>query len=187
MTRSGWRIFLIALVACAAIILAPINCGRAQTHFPTPSGAGAVPGEIQMCLNGSQQAVPCSATFPMAVGVASQYPVGATPLTASATGTTNATAATLAGAASVTTYICGVSIRANATAAATGNATVAGTITGTLNFTQFTAPLASGIGVIEMPFSPCVPASAVNTAIVVTSAAPGAGGTVSVSAWGYRL
>jgi len=115
------------------------------------------------------------------------YPVGAVPYTATATGTTAATTATLAGAASVTTYICGFSIRANATAAATGNATVTGVITATMNFTQWTAPLASGLGITEMIFSPCIPASATNTSIAVVSAAPGAGGVVSVSAWGYKL
>lgn len=120
------------------------------------------------------------------VNTASGYPNAATAETASATGTTLATAATLAASVGKTTYICGFSIRANATAAATGNSTVAGTITGTLNFTQWTAPLASGIGITEMIFTPCVPASTTNTTIVVTSAAPGSGGTVSVSAWGYQ-
>jgi hypothetical protein len=115
------------------------------------------------------------------------YPDGAVVYTASATGTTAATTATLAGASSVTTYLCGFSIRANATAAATGNATVTGIITGTLNFTQWTAPLASGLGVTEEIFSPCVPASTTNTSIAVVSAAPGSGGTVSVTAWGYKL
>lgn len=115
------------------------------------------------------------------------YPVGAIPYTASATGTTAATTATLTGAASVTTYLCGFSIRANATAAATGNATVTGTITATLNFTQWTAPLASGLGITEMIFSPCIPASATNTSIAVVSAAPGSGGVVSVTSWGYKL
>ncbi len=115
------------------------------------------------------------------------YPVGAVPYTATNTGTTGATTATLAGALSVTTYICGFSIRANATAAATGNATVTGVITATMNFTQWTAPLASGIGVTEMIFSPCIPASGTNQSVAVVSAAPGSGGTVSVTAWGYKL
>jgi len=115
------------------------------------------------------------------------YPTGATAETASATGTTAATTATLAATSGKTTYICGFSIRANATAAATGNATVTGTITGTMNFTQWTAPLASGLGVLEpMAGQPCIPASATNTTIAVVSAAPGAGGTVSVTAWGYQ-
>jgi len=111
---------------------------------------------------------------------------GGVPETASATGTTAATTATLATSASTTTYICGFSIRANATAAATGNATVTGTITGTLNYTQWTAPNASGLGVTEEIFTPCIPASAANTSIAVVSAAPGTGGVVSVTAWGYQ-
>lgn len=115
------------------------------------------------------------------------YPSGATPITISGTGTTGATTATLATGASVTTYLCGFSIRANATAAATGNATVTGTITGTLNYTQWTAPNASGLGVTEQIFTPCIPASAVNTGIAVISAAPGTGGVVSVTAWGFTL
>lgn len=119
--------------------------------------------------------------------LASQYPGGAVPITASATGTTTATTATLAASASIKTYICGMSIRANATGAATNNATITGTVTGTLNFTQWTAPLASGLGVTEQIFNPCVPSSAINTGIAVISGAPGSGGVVSVSAWGYQL
>jgi len=111
-------------------------------------------------------------------------PFGSSPVTASATGTTTAITATLTGAANQNTYLCGFSIRANATGAATGNAAVTGTVN-TMNFTQFTAPLASGIGVVEEQFNPCIPSSAINTNIVVTTAAPGSGGAVSVSAWGY--
>ncbi len=165
--------------------------------LPTGSGGGGgsgaltnyaleTGGNLASILSAVQGAIPAGTNT---IGTVGQlpYPVGATPITASATGTTAATAATLAKASSVTTYICGFSIRANATAAATANSTVAGTITGTLNFTQWTAPLASGIGITEMVFNPCVPSSTTNTDIVVTSAAPGSGGVVSVSAWGYRL
>ncbi len=140
------------------------------------------------CIEASQAATECdpvNQANPLPVGP-NAYPVGSTPITASATGTTAATTATLAGVASKTTYLCGFSIRANATAAVTGNATVTGTITGTLNFTQWTAPLASGIGIIEPNISTCIPASAVNTGIAVISAAPGSGGVVSVTAWGFQ-
>lgn len=110
---------------------------------------------------------------------------GCTASQGSATGTTTATSTTLPAVASVTQYVCGISIRANATAAATGNATLSdGTIT--LNFTQWTAPTASGVGIIEEQFLPCRPASAVNTAWTLTSAAPGTGGVVSASIWGYN-
>ena len=94
--------------------------------------------------------------------------------------------ATLAAVAGKTTYLCGFSIRANATGAATGDATVTGTISGTLNFAQWTAPLASGIGIVEPPIVTCIPASAINTSISVVSAASGSSGTVSVVAWGYQ-
>ena len=115
-----------------------------------------------------------------------QLPYGATSVTASATGTTAATTATLPAVSGKTNYLCGFSIRANATAAATGDATVTGAVSGTLHFTQWTAPLASGIGVTSADTSGmCIAASAVNTAISVVSAAPGSGGTVSVSVWGY--
>jgi hypothetical protein len=115
------------------------------------------------------------------------YPDTAVPYTSSTTGTTTAITATLAGAASVTTYICGFSVRANATAAQTNNIVVSGTVSGSLNFTQWTAPLATGLGVSEQIFSPCIPASAANTSIVVTTGAAGASGTISVAAWGYKL
>lgn len=117
---------------------------------------------------------------------ASGYPNGSTPLTASTLGTTNATAATLAGASGVTTYVCGFSGRANATAAVTGNLTVAGTISGTLSFTAFTPANTAGSSDVSANFTPCIPASATNTAIVLTYPAPGAGGVVSVAIWGYR-
>lgn len=125
--------------------------------------------------------------FALGQPVSAPGPFGGIPVTVTATGTTAATAATLPAVATRVTYLCGFSIRANATAAATGNATVAGTVTGTLNFTQWTAPLASGIGILEPPLGGmCIPASAINTGIVITSAAPGSGGTVSVTAWGYQ-
>jgi hypothetical protein len=163
------------------------NPGTAANWGIGATGAAVPANGVYMGFNSSGNLTAPSATTPLPVNQTGPYPIGSTPYTASATGTTAATAATLAGAASVTTYICGFSIRANATAAATGNAVVSGTISGSLNFTQWTAPLASGLGVTEMIFSPCVPASAANTSIVVTSAAPGSGGTVSVSAWGYKL
>lgn len=106
-------------------------------------------------------------------------------VTASATGTTAATTATIPALNGFTAYLCGFSIRANATAAVTGDATVTGLMSGTLNFTQWTAPLASGLGITEPNLGSCIPASAQAQAIAVISAAPGTAGVVSVSAWGF--
>lgn len=143
---------------------------------------------LRICLMISGTVLLAAAThFALAQPVSAPGPFGGIPVTVTNTGTTAATAATLPANQTKTTYLCGFSIRANATAAATGNATVAGTVTGTLNFTQWTAALASGIGILEPPLGGmCIPASAVNTGIVITSAAPGSGGTVSVTAWGYQ-
>lgn len=120
------------------------------------------------------------------VDFSSPYPIGATPITASATGTTAATAATLAAAANKTTYICGFIITAGATAAISGAATVTGTKSGTLNFIQ-NVGIATSAQALSQTFNPPIPASAVNTAIVVTSLAAGTAGTTAVSAWGYQL
>jgi hypothetical protein len=117
-------------------------------------------------------------------------PIGATPITVSATGTTLATAVTLPAVPGQTTYLCGFSIRSTATGGSAGTATVTGTLGGTLSYTHWTGPVAGGggVGIVEPPIGDnCIPASAINTAITVTSAAPGAGGVVSVSAWGFQL
>lgn len=147
-----------------------------QYNSTIPTFTNGQQGSLQIASNGALRNIQTN-----------PYPDTSVPYTATNTGTTAAVAATLTGAASVTTYLCGFSIRANATAAATGNATVTGTITGTLNFTQWVAPAASGLGIAEMIFTPCVPASAANTSIVVNSIAAGTAGITSVTAWGYKL
>lgn len=172
------------------------TCGTLPAAYTASTVAKPQYGAIVVDINGNLcggttiaggTVATTQGTTPWLTRETSQYPNGAIAETASATGTTAATTATLATNTTTTTFICGFSIRANATAAATGNSTVTGTVTGTLNFTQWTAPAATGIGLTEMTFSPCVPASAVNTAIAVISAAPGTGGVVSVTAWGYQL
>lgn len=127
-----------------------------------------------------------STANPLPMQPSNAYPVGATAITASATGTTAATTATLAGTAAKTTYICSYSVRANATGAATVTDTVTGVITATMSSILWVAPLASGLGVDEQIFTPCVPASGTNQAIAVVSGTPGSGGTVSVHATGYQ-
>jgi hypothetical protein len=163
-----------------------------ETSNPCTNGQTCAVGitinrALKVQLSGTTGVPMGTAANPVINQPASPYPATAVPITASATGTTGATTATLTNVTGHTTYICGFSIRANATAAATGNATVTGTITGTLNYTQWTAPNASGLGVTEQIFTPCVPASAVSTSIAVISAAPGTGGVVSVTAWGYSI
>lgn len=113
------------------------------------------------------------------------FPTSATAITISATGTTGATAAALAAASSKTTYICGFSITSDAVAGLSGNATIAGVITGTMTYIQGVG-VAPAVASTTQTFSPCIPSSTTNTAITVTSAAAGTGGTTAVNAWGYQ-
>jgi hypothetical protein len=116
-----------------------------------------------------------------------------TPVTASATGTTAAITATLAAVAGKTTYICGFYFTGtNATAANTATSvTITGTITGTMTFGFPT--LAAGATIpnswpVDEQFTPCIAASAINTAIVVNGPALGTGATLTtLSVWGYQL
>lgn len=114
------------------------------------------------------------------------YPATATPITASVTGTTAATVASLAANATKTNYICGFSITSDATLALSGTATVAGVISGTMSYVQGIATIPA-VATTGQSFSPCIPSSAINTAITVTSAAAGAGGVTAVNVWGYQL
>lgn len=97
--------------------------------------------------------------------------------------------ATLPAAAAKTTYISGLSFTATgATAAASVTATVTGLAAGTLSFT-FTAPAGATLACtpLNISFTPPLPASAVNTAVVVTLPSLGAGNTNAVAtAWGYQ-
>jgi len=126
---------------------------------------------------------------PSLVRPTSQYPFGSVPETISATGTTTAFTATLpVGTAFQTVYICGVVIDAAATAGTVVPATITGTVSGTLNFLEYVSPIATpGQGGRAIIFDPCIPANAVNTAIVVNAGAAGTAGIASISAWGYLL
>jgi hypothetical protein len=114
------------------------------------------------------------------------YPNGALAITASNTGTTAATTATLAANATKFTYICGFTITADATTAVAGTATVTGTVTGTLNYIQ-NVGTATAAGTLTQTFSPCIPSSAINTGVAVISVAAGIAGATAVTAWGFQL
>lgn len=164
-----------------------------NTGAAIPAGSALI-GKvgIDQTTPGTTNGVQVNAALPAGtntVGTVGQlpYPIGAIPITASATGTTGATTATLAGTSGKTTYICWSSVRANATAAATVTNTITGVVTGTLSAIMWVAPAASGLGIDEMIYNPCVPASATNTGIAIVSGAPGTGGNVSVKGGGYQL
>lgn len=156
------------------------------TALGTPTDAPCtLPATTISCTQSAVQKATANAANAAAT-FASQYPSGATAITASATGTTAATTATLAGTTGKTTYICSLSVRANATANTNVTDTVTGVITGTLSRALWVPANTVGLGIDEMIYTPCVPASATNTAIAVVSGAPGTGGVVTVNATGYQ-
>lgn len=114
-----------------------------------------------------------------------QANIAAAPITAVGTGSTGAVTATLAGAAGKTTYICSFDITAIGGTAAIGPVTV-GTLIGGNTFTyQMTAP--TGGVPFSREFTPCIPTTAVNTAITITTTADGTATAVDVNAHGFQL
>lgn len=120
----------------------------------------------------------------------SDYPIGATPITASSGNVAAGNAiATLPGAAGRTTYITGFELTAaGATAALVVVVTVTGTASGTLSYI-FVFPAGATVAAqpLTVTFPKPIPASGQNTAIVVTLPSGGAGNTNAAAvAHGYQ-
>lgn len=118
------------------------------------------------------------------------YPAASTPLHSSSGNVANiAATATLAAAVGKTTYISGFEVTGGgATAAALVLATITGLLGGTATYTvSVVAGAAAGNPALVVEFAPPLPASAVNTAIVVSVPALGVGSTNScVVAHGFQ-
>jgi hypothetical protein len=132
---------------------------------------------------------PMNAMHPGAAGAA-EYPLGATPVHASAA-VANATAtASLPGVASKTTYCAGVVITGGgATAAALVTAVLSGLKGGSASFVVGVgANPAAANEPLVMQFRPPIPASNVNVAIDLNVPAYGAGNTASTATlYGFQL
>ena len=109
----------------------------------------------------------------------SGVPTGAI-ITGNATGSTSAVVGTLAASANKTTYICGFSVSSTGSAAVSP-ITVAGIVGSSMIFQN----LSAGAGILQQAFYPCVPASAPNTAITITTTADGTATAVNVNSWGF--
>ena len=127
----------------------------------------------------------------LATNGASAYPQGATPITASSGNVAAATAAaTLAANSAKITYITGFAVSgAGATVALPVVVTVTGTITGTLHYIYSAV---AGVLLANTPlvvtFPTPIPASAINTTIVVSCPTLGVGNTNNATvAYGFQL
>lgn len=172
------------LTAIASLTLLLASAAQGQNAFPTPGGSSAN-GAVIMCPSAANAAlyVPCNSTNPATVSQASQYPVGATAITGNATGTTGAVVGTLAGVAAKTTYICGFDVSAIGGTATVGPITIAGLVGSSMVYQLSSS--AAGV-TFSRSFTPCIPASAVNTPITTTTTADGTATAVDVNSWGFQ-
>lgn len=149
---------------------------------------------LDPATNGNAQKVQ-AVTLVTSSGAAASAAAGGV---ASGTDTTNsasstaagAVAATLAAAAGVTTYITGFEVTgAGATAASVVAVTVTGLVGGTATyFVAVPAGASAALPALVVEFTRPIPASAVNTAIVVSVPSLGAGNVASaVVAHGFRV
>jgi hypothetical protein len=140
------------------------------------------------CIQSSQTASQCdpiNQTNPLPVA-SNSYPVGATAITGNAAGTTGAVAGSLAAVAAKTTYICGFNVQAIGGTATVGPITLAGLVGSSQIYQTDVNSATVGKTVASASFNPCIPASAVNTAITVTTTADGTATAVDVNSWGYQ-
>jgi hypothetical protein len=182
---------LSAALALAAILAA--GAAWPQTVFPTPQGNQNAPGFVNMCPTQSGNYVPCgqpgAMPFPVVIVPSGPvappgYPVNSIPITGNATGSTSAVVGTLAARPGATTYICGFDVSAIGGTAAVGPVTVAGLVGSSMVYQM--SSTAAGL-TLSRTFTPCIPASAVNTAITITTTADGTATAVDVNSWGFQL
>lgn len=183
--------FLILLIALAIYPqFAEAQSQRNPCYYPSAnssSSSGCIPVSTVNPLPTSGSAtlsgsLPAGTNNIGVVSQASQYPNAATAITGNGAGTTGAVVGTLAGAASKTTYICGFDVSIIG-GTASGTITIAGTVGSSMVY-NFTA--AANAATLSRQFNPCVPASAVNTPITVTTGAfTGATGN-NVNSYGYQ-
>lgn len=152
-----------------------------------PTAVGSVIAFLKGILTQLQAATPAGANTIGNVGIIS---TGTTVLGDSGNVANASAVATLAGTAAKTTYITGFCLSASgATAGADVTATITGLLGGTKSYT-FTFPVGAVVPAtpINVQFSRPLPASAQNTAIVVTLPAGGVGNTnAAATAEGYQL
>lgn len=176
---------LISTINYPIHLLCDATAGETQCQAVNSSGqASVLEANSGSILTAVQSAIPPG---PNSIGnVGNIFPIGATPTFGSATSTNAAIlTATLAAVASVTQNVCWISVRANATAATNTFASLTDG-TKTYNFLEWVAPNASGVGIAEEIFNPCIPASATNTPWTLTGGNPTTGGQQSVTIGGWE-
>lgn len=148
--------------------------------------ANAAPGTPNtttvLSVQGEAGMTPIQVTSPTTGG---SLPNAATAIQGNATGTTGAVVGTLAAAAAKTTYLCDFDVSALGTASSIGPIIIAGLLGGSKTYQMGT--LATGTQqLLTKNFNPCLPSSAVNTAITITTTADATATAVDVNSSGYQ-
>lgn len=115
----------------------------------------------------------------------SPIPSVVTQITGNASGSTGAVVGTLAAVATKTTFICGFNVQSIGGVASSGPIVIAGLIGSSQTYQ--TGVNGTTVGQIAtQTFTPCIQASAINTAITITTTADGTATAVNVNSWGYQ-
>lgn len=160
-------------VLSSAVATGTVNVRISISAFPT--AFGGLEAGVPTDKNGTQ----ADFTLPTLVVSSQQKPNGATQAGASAAASNSINTATMTAQSGKTNYVCQVTFTADGS---TTGLAVAPTITGLLGGTRtfafnFPAGVAVGAPSLVMNFSPCLPASATNTAISAILPAGGTGNT----------
>lgn len=176
--RDVFNVNFWAILALFALVF---NIVPLEAQTPTP----VTPG-YQICssASGSTQCSfqPLDLNHPLPVMLGGTNGV----ITGNAAGTTAAVVGTLAAATGKTTFICGFNVQAIGGTATVGPVTVAGLVGSSMVFQTDVNSATVGKTVASAAFTPCIPASATNTAITVTTTANGTASAVNVNSWGYQ-
>ena len=182
-----------ALIFCGAVIAAAdylFTAGAGSTMFAftcfatkvCPAHVNVTSAGVELnALNVGTVATP--GTDVITTQRAILFPSASTPITGNSSGSTQSVVGTLAGTTSKTTFICGFSVGAQGGNALISPLTLAG-LTSSMIFPLASSP--SPTTLPSMQFNPCMPASAANTAITLTTTADGTATAVDVNMWGYQ-
>lgn len=169
--------------ALIALLLSSLPVNAQGIRVVTSCGAGVSPVYDAGSANGQ---LTIDTAGKLCSGQSSQFPANGTGITGNAAGTTAAVVGTLAAAAGKFTFICGFNVQAIGGTATVGPITIAGLV-GTSQVYQTDVNSATvGKTVASAAFAPCIPASAVNTAITITTTANGTATAVDVNSWGFQ-
>lgn len=195
-----------SLLALAFLVFAPAAWAQSPSYPVGGIPSQRAPGTVALCINSAGQAVPAAmcdqapsfakpylpagpeqrgevVTISPNSGSPNGFPSNATPSTAVGTGTTGAVTATMAATPGKTNWVCQIQVSAIGGTATVGPIAVTG-LKGGNTLTYQMASTASG-NFLVIPFTPCFPASAINTAIAAATTADGTATAVDVNIMGY--